>query len=494
MKKLFKGLLFLITILSMCFGLPEVALGASLAYSGAVAATMSNNFVSGFDLNKRQVYEKLIARYGDQGLEFIMMLMGMGWEDTCSVKTIEHFEDDWISPSFTVNAGTAGSGAGAAKTIVINSASINNDGQSFPVVKDVIEFPGVGGVNPVLGMITAKSGANLTVVPLKAADTIPAVTQGQVLIIQTNANAEGSFQMAPKARGAALFQNGFQIVKADISATGSEMTTDSWIQVAPDGSKVGPWYNLALNMDLDFRMAKAIQGALLVGQTIDNPLALDPDTATQPNGTKGLFPTLNDLGIQHPYITFGIADFDTIERAIAKVYGGTTTACLFGIDLDIQVENTLKTYFNFTNIDYIREKNNANLFGNEKGMAAAVGFSYLEKAKRAFAFKRFDTLTDPQSFGADGYSYTSRGVMFPLRAKNKIQLTDGSSAMIPSLRVRYKAADGYNRKMEVFNSGSANAAKWGVTNTQDVRSWHQRSEVGLEVFGANSMVNIYLGS
>lgn len=493
MKKLFSGLLFLITILSIAVGLPEVAVGASLAYSGAVAATMSNNFVSGFDLNKTQVYEKLIARYGDQGLEFIMMLMGMGWEDTCSVKTIEHFEDDWISPSFTVNAGSAGS-AGAAVTIVINSASINADGQSIPVVKDIIEFPGVGGVNPVLGMITAKSGANLTVVPLKAAASIPAVSTGQTLIIQTNANAEGSFQMNPKARGAALFQNGFQIVKADIEATGSEMTTDSWIQQAPDGSKVGPWYNLALNMDLDFRMAKAIQGALLVGQEIDNPLALDPDTATKPTGTKGLFPTMNEVSIQHPYINFGIADFDTIERAIAKVYGGTTTACLFGIDLDIAVENTLKTYFNFTNIDYIREKNNNNLFGGEKGMAAAVGFSYLEKAKRAFAFKRFDTLTDPQSFGADGYSYTSRGVMFPLRKNNKVQLTDGSSAMVPSIRVRYKAADGYNRKMEVFNSGSAQAAKYGVTNTKDARSWHQRSEVGLQLFGANSFVNLYLGS
>jgi hypothetical protein len=493
MKKLFTGLLFLITVVGLIIGMPEVGLGASLAYTGAVAATMSNNFVSGFDLNKRQVYEKLIARYGDQGLEFIMMLMGMGWENTCSVKTIEHFEDDWISPSFQVNAGSAGS-AGAAVTIVINSASINSDGQSVPVVKDVIEFPGVGGVNPVLGMITAKSGANLTVVPLKAASSIPAVTAGQTLIIQTNANAEGSFQMNPKARGAAIYQNSFQIVKADIEATGSEMTTDSWIQQAPDGSKVGPWYNLALNMDLDFRMAKAIQGALLVGQEIDNPLALDPDTATMPTGTKGLFPTLNDVGIQHPYVTFGIADFDTIERSIAKVYGGTTTACLFGIDLDIAVENTLKTYFDFTNIDYIREKNNNMLFGGEKGMAAAVGFSYLEKAKRAFAFKRFDTLTDPQSFGADGYSYTSRGVMFPLKPKNKVELAGGGSAMIPSIRVRYKAQGDYSRKMEVFNSGSANAAKWGVTNTKDVRSFHQRAEIGLETFGANSFVNLFLGS
>jgi len=493
MKKIFTGLLFLITIFSVFFGMPEVALGASLAYSGAVAATMSNNFVSGFDLNKRQVYERLVAIHGDQGLEFIMMLMSMGWEDTCSVDTIEHFEDDWISPSFIVNSSAAGA-TGAAVTITINANSIDASGRSIPVVKDVIEFPGVGGTTPIWGLITAKSGANLTVVPYRSTQSIPAVSNGQTLIIATNANAEGSFQLAPKARGANLYQNKFAICKADISATGSEMTTDSWIQVAPDGGKVGPWYNLALNMDLDFRMAKAIQGTLLGGQEPTNPLALDPDTGTAVKWTKGLFPTMNDTSIQHPYITFGIADFDTIERAIAKEYGGTTTACLFGIDLDIQVENTLKTYFNFTNIDYIREKNTANLFGGDKGMAATVGFSYLEKAKRAFAFKRFDTLTDPQSYGADGYSYTSRGVMFPLKPKNKVQLAGGGNAMIPSIRVRYKAADGYNRKMEVFNSGSANAAKWGVTNTQDVRSWHQRTEVGLEVFGSNTFVNIFLGS
>lgn len=136
---------------------------------------------------------------------------------------------------------------------------------------------------------------------------------------------------------------------------------------------------------------------------------------------------------------------------------------MFGIDLDIAVENTLKTYFNFTNIDYIREKNN-NIFirWRKRYGNSSWFFSYLEKAKRAFAFKRFDTLTDPQSFGADGYSYTSRGVMFPLRPKNKVELAGGGSAMIPSIRVRYKAADGYNRKMEVFNSGSANATKSGA--------------------------------
>lgn len=71
-------------------------------------------------------------------------------------------------------------------------------------------------------------------------------------------------------------------------------------------------------MDLDFRMAKAIQGALLIGQTIDNPLAQDLTRKQLPTGTKGLFPTLNETAIQHPYINFGIADFDTIREPVLR--------------------------------------------------------------------------------------------------------------------------------------------------------------------------------
>ena len=58
-----------------------------------------------------------------------------------------------------------------------------------------------------------------------------------------------------------------------------------------------------------------------------------------------------------------------------------------------------------------------------------------------------------------------------------------SGEKIPSLRIRYKAANGYSRDMEHWLTGSA--VLKNKTNTEDVLKCHYRTERGFEGFAAN---------
>jgi hypothetical protein len=493
-KTSIKFLLFAISIFALVFSVSADP-GLALAMAGPAAATGSytESYVSGFDLNMKKVYPKLIARYGDQGAEFIGMLMALGWESTTDVQTIEHFEDEWVWDSFKV-ATFAGGSAGASATLTVEPDSIDSEGNFYPAVKDIVEFPARdANGDPIWAYITAKGSNTITLKPIKAANSIPALAAGTELIVVTNGNSEGSNQTSPKVSGAYKYTNKFAIAKADIEASGSEMTDRSWVSQDAQGKAIGAWYSKALNFDLDYRMMQNIQGWFLGGQEPDNSI-LDPDNSKAIKWTKGLFPTMNESSIQHPYNDqFGVADFDEIERGMSRVYAGTLTAAMLGLEVDITLENNLKAYFNFTNIDYVTKQSNAQLFGGDEGLAMAVGFNYFEKAKRRFALKRFSTLHNPKTYGAEGYDYVDRAFMFPLRSQNVVMDAKGNKSQLPTMRVVYKALDAYSRKMEVFQTGSANAAKWGVTNTTDNRLWHQRCEFGAEFFGANQFVNIYKG-
>ena len=58
-----------------------------------------------------------------------------------------------------------------------------------------------------------------------------------------------------------------------------------------------------------------------------------------------------------------------------------------------------------------------------------------------------------------------------------------SGNKIPSLRMRYKAANGYSREMEHWLTGSA--VLQNKTETQDRLKSHYRTERGFEGFAAN---------
>jgi len=455
----------------------------------AFTADYFQNVVSTFDINITKWLPKLYRRYGNQGQDIINILMALGYERTDSVTVIRHFEENWIHQSFK-NRTTQGAGAaGAAVNITLSADSLTTDNQFYPRVNDVITFTDETTALIKSIDVTTPTAPVLSCVPFDVTKSIPALTAGDVIIITSNAWSEGSTQPSGRFSAAWQYINYTQIIKESIGASGTQMTNETWTKVM-DNKNIEGWYNKGL-LDIEYRNRLNMQGAFLSQELKTNPLVVDTMNSNATiQTTEGLFPYLNRVGIQYPYTpgTLTVNDFNALERLMSRQYSSRTVCGMLGQDVDIELEDVLKDYFNFTGIDYTTKVTNTKLFGDGpdgEALAAVIAFQYFTKASRTYGLKRFEAMNDPQTYGADGYSYPGRAIFFPLEKRKDPK----SKNDLPCIGVVFKAMGNYNRKAEMWDYGAAgNGQKIGSV---DRRDWYLRSELSTEFFGGNQMVNMY---
>ena len=459
-------------------GLPQGVLGNTPA---ATAGDYSGAYLSVQDIGMPKWYYQLIRQFGDQGMETVGMVQALGWSDKIANKLIQHYEDDWIWDNFKVMAYSSG---GTTGTLTIDPSSIYNS-KFFPVVGDIIEFPNKDASgNPIQVRVESVGSNTIGVKVAKSTWTIPTTTDGQTLFVGTNMSAEGTGQPSAKRTTFNLYQNTFSRIKTTVEMTGDAMTEElKWREYEMGGRKITGIVSQT-SLELDFKQMKAEQYAFLSGQKYDN-LTQDGKTI---EGTEGMFAAMKRASIQFPYTVWGMSSYDAIEKSLSSVYAGQITGLLQAINLDITSENVLADFLKHTNVDYITKTSNAQLFGEDEGLAVAVGFNYIEKAKRKYAMKRFTAMQDPKQYGTTGYDYLGRAVAFPLKKNN---VDPNTKAKIPTIRTVYRALDGYDRQKEMFTTGSANSNKYGNTNDVDNRLMHCRSQFGPEFFGLAQWVDIY---
>lgn len=487
--------------LFLVFALGFIVAGYALrntiaAFDGpsSVAASYFQNYVSGFDLNLRKILPELYRRYNNQGREFIDMVLAMGNYRMSDVSVIEHFEENLIWEKLQVLSGSAGA-AGAAVNVTLAPSSLDANNRYYARVNDQVLFKdGSKGIIKSID-VTTPTAPVMSIVPLKSANNIPAVSNNETIIIYSNIFSEGSTQPSNAAQGAYLYQNGFQIVKESVGASGSQMTDASWVETV-DGKGIKGWFNKAVTFDLDHRMAVRMQGAILEGEEIDNPLAIDTlndNASLVGQGTEGLFPLMRRVSIPYPYSPGSLTttDVDAIDKLLNKKYAPAYVAGMLGQDVDIELTDVLKDYFAFTGIDYTTKVANNKFFGGDAdgdALSAIVQFQYFKKSQggRTYCFKRFGALQDPQTYGATGFDYTGKAVWIPMDAK----VNPKNGKAIPSLGIVFKGMGGYSRKMEMFDIGGAGN---GPKQTPvDRRDYYQRSEIGFEAFGADTFVDMYV--
>jgi hypothetical protein len=483
-KKIFLNLIMCVTALVATVlyfsGYISAELGLILATTPpATVGGYTQQFVSAQGINMREFYPELVRKYGDQGsTDFMGTMIALGWTAEKAVQKIEHWEDDWYWDSFAVGSQAGG---GATATLTIQPQSIDVDGNFYPAVKDVIQFPNVDtNGNYIQAYVTAVGANTIDIRVINAATNIPATVLNQELIVITNLSAEGTGQPVAKRSTYNLYQNDFSQVKTTTEMTGSEMT-DTWWFESMDGKPAGAV--TAATLELDYRQLVAEQGTLLTGIT---PSGVT-DGGKTVKQTKGLFPTMNESSIQAPFTTWGQSNFDLINKSLSRVYAGSTTGIMMGLDLYTTNENQLIDFNKQTGIDMTTKEQNMSLFGEESGVAVVVNFKYYRKGDRTYAFKMINAMNHPKIYGAEGYNYTQRGWAFPLKSNN----TDvKSKAKLPTICTVYRAKGAYKRSKEMFTTGSADVEKYGNTNDIDNRVLNCRSELGLEVFAANQFVNI----
>ena len=451
----------------------------------AIAQIYASDIVSGFDIHKPEFLNQLFSRYGDQGASFFQLIRSMGFEKPVAQDTYGHFEENHIHEIIHSREIVAQPAQGDPITFVLDTTDLDANNNYYVRKFDQILFP-----NEVTGIVTDidttdPTAPEVTVEPNDSTDTIPALTAGEELVIMSNAFSEGSGQPQGAVSGTWEYSNTAQIIKETIGYTGTEMVNQTWFDVTTKGQSIPAFYFKG-QIDIDYRMALRIDGALLWGkQTTNTTGVIDDDNENRViKTTEGLIPYIRRVGNEQTYTAgaFDVDEFDEMDNTLDREFAGNYILGLLGITLHQEIENALKDYFANTNITFAKQTTNDVLFNKNESLGASVNFLYLTKSERTFLFKRLGTLNNRKLYGASGYNGPTMGIFMPIN-KRKDPV---SGNMVDSIGTRYRALGKYSRRMEVWQVGGAGE---GLKVTEfDKRNTYQRCHVGAHFRGGNQML------
>ena len=451
----------------------------------AIAQIYASDIVSGFDIHKPEYLNQLFSRYGDQGASFFQLIRSMGFEKPVAQDTYGHFEENHIHEIVHSREIVAQPAQGDPITFVLDTTDLDANNNFYIRKFDQILFP-----NEVTGIVvdidvTDPTAPEITVEPNESTDRFPALTAGEELVIMSNAFSEGSGQPQGAVSGTWEYSNCAQIIKETIGFTGTEMVNQTWFDVTTKGQSIPAFYFKG-QIDIDYRMALRIDGALLWGkQTTNTSGVIDDDNENRViKTTEGLIPYVRRVGNEQTYTAgaFDVEEFDEMDNTLDREFAGNYILGLLGITLHQEIENALKDYFANTNITFARQTVNDVLFNKNESLGASVNFAYLTKSERTFLFKRMGVFNNKKLYGATGYNAPTMGVFMPIN-KRKDPV---SGNMVDSMGTRYRALGKYSRRMEVWQVGGAGE---GLKVTEfDKRNTYQRCHVGAHFRGGNQMV------
>lgn len=467
----------------------------------------TSNIISTFDIGKPEIRNRLFRSKGDQGMGAFRILESLGYMRAIAQDSAISYEEDWIHPTFhssgSVSATAPGGTQATAITqaIVIDPTSPNNDflqlanlgGSPAPYyycpvqLWDIIMYP-----NNVTAQITAISGlgSNAVTITVTAQDGttgLPALTAGEELIVYTNAFPEGSDQPEGQVSKPIKSTSYVQIIKSGFRWTGTQATNQTWFDTYKTAGDI-PAYYLKGQMDTDYELMLKIDGALLFGN-ITYPTIVDTSSFAASGfepvkTTQGMVPYMRGNGNVKQYTpgTFTVQTFNDIVKLLDKQFAPNYIGGFLGINLDIEIEDTLKQYFQNTMIDYLTQNMVADLFDGDKALAMSVGFNVLGKADRTFCFSRMQVFNHARLYGAAGYNTPSLGMFIPLAKKRDLK----SDYDVPYFGVIYKELGNYSRKAEVWTlQGAAPGTK---VLSKDINQLCMRSHIGAEHIGGNQTV------
>ena len=422
-------------------------------------------------LTKRDVDEQLIKRYGNQGITGLMELLGSKKETTA--QKFEHYEETFLHNSFT------GSITGDDLTI----ASGDRDGSGNTAVRDGDLLLGNSGT---MFYVTGQHDDGLASSQPEESFRIKVVSTGAVASGETdttfavvgNAYAERTDQPGEGITPRVIqYSNSCQIIKESFSVSGSEATNAIYVKVNNQEFGTGYLWYLQGEADTYQRFMDYSELAMIVGvgsSVLEDGTVDDNGNAVAT--TEGLLQFMENKGQTMDLGSSAItmADFDAAVKSLDKFRGAKEMALYAGINLSLDIDDLLAAQG-----AYAAGGANYGTFANSKDMALNLGFNSFSRGGYTFHKKTYDLFNRPDLLGADGFKFNGFGMCIPM--DNQRDPRSGES--IPSLRMRYKAANGYSREMEHWLTGSA--VLQNRTNEKDELRSHYRTERGFEGFAPN---------
>jgi hypothetical protein len=454
----------------------------------SVSAIYTNQLVSGLDVLQPDKFANLIRKYGPQGGEFFTMLRTMSGEMVTGAVEYSWFEEERKHETIGVLAGVAAPGAGNDLVFTLDTTSVDANNNFYPRLFDVILFK-----NEVTGYIadidtTVPTAPVITVRPNSATGTIPAVTAGEQLVIFSGQFSEGSGQ--PKGAFSKVEQvyNYTQIIKETITYTGTAASDQTWIRF--DGQNApkipGDPFYMKGQEDVDYRLSAKISGALLFGQPVTNPNAIDTATGLPLRATQGLIPGIRERGstLLHTPGTWTISQYDELDRIFDREGAGRYICGMMALNFQQENNNVMSDYFKHTNITQAKENVGKDIFKGNASYQAVVNFEYIQKNNRTFMFKNMPEFTNPKLYGAPGYSMPNYAIFVPFGETKAV--ADGWKGKLNSMNIRYKGLGSYSRKSKTWKVGSLDP-NFSITDI-DNESLYMMVDLGFMHVAANQSI------
>ena len=456
-----------------------------------VEGIQATSYMSGLDATEPEVMRVLFERLGDQwrGSAY-KIIQFMGFERPTSNEVVTHYEDDHFQRALEIGVGGLAGGLGAAHAafnIPLAATEVFTDTNGgthvFARVGDIVMFPNkAGGTTDLQALVTAVAPGTpqITCKLLKTGWTTHALSAGDKFIVLSGASSEMTGQPKGTIRNVRKKQFRLQKIKETWTGSGDEMTNGYWFKETSGGQDISLFYAYGM-AQVDYMMLQKTDGALLFGQEVETNNITDPfpeATGNPVRTMKGIVPTIREEGniINYPFGGFAISDFNQSAKIANTERAGSAMMVWYGFELMQELEDLLIDYTSDTNISYVVGASN-----NDKMLH--LGFQSIHKSGVTFLFKKRDALSNPNSFGAEGFEdKQNMAIVFPI--SNATAYADEArtrSESRPKFGIRYKALGPYSRRMQVWEvNGTGHDGPAKMVLSQDIANLYSRAHLGFQ--------------
>lgn len=451
---------------------------------GAVNSMTTHNFVSYYDAHEPDISDVNVQRYGKTLIGFLDLV---GAKKGTSSLDYFRYEKNREYPKIKATCTAGGAGASVTFTlhaddkITVTSAlpydvsATTDEVFSSARVNDLIMIkPSAGTVSYgsyIYAIVTAVSTTTFAATPIDSGDSIPDVTNDEI-VIYGNAYGEGSGFGTPMSTLSTKYGEKLQEIKDLHRVTGAENLTKTYI---PDNS--GRWmikgeadsYTRFLNIvDLNLLVGKEMANTTLasVYQTARTPIAL----------TRGLLSAIYDGG--------NVLNYSNVT--------GLTLDDLYDYNIVIDAEKAEKKNLMFTGI-YLDQQLDIALGDKLKNGSISYGtYSFDQEKAINLSFQKFmlgnynydkramDCFNDKQNLGASGFGFKYEAFTMP-SSSSKIAGGEEMGATVAPVRKRFLEGKGKSREMMVTYFNARENSKEGY----DYEEVRYHSTVGMEAQGIN---------
>jgi len=436
------------------------------------------------DLHKPEYDSQYYKRY--KGFDFIALMESLGRKTAIRNKFISHFERPRTEKAFQVGTGTAGS-AGALKQVAIHANSHNSNGQSFPIVGDIVMFSN-GVQAKVVAKDTTANANTIDCVPLISTELVPALTALDYVIVISQVSTTGS--SAPGSRKWEPFKvdSYLQIIRANHTIDNSATLSEAWVNftLEDDDPLVGNGIFRAGNYKFLadeahtyelFQIQREL--ALVFGVQADNTTITSSGNDKEQYTTHGLIPSIKDHGINPAaYVAgaYALSNLETVTTQLLQNGGGNEYLKLCGITLSQEMNAFIHNLFQNGGVTY-------GAFGGSKDRAVEYGFSSFKVDGVTMHKKVYNVFSNPELFAASGFSYQGDAMYLPMDTVMDAK----SNKRIPSLRLIYRGDGSYDRDIQTQIGGGMRPGI-NPTTSDDILSVDYLSECGLQTIALNRFV------